>query len=327
MAGNPFRPYPKGKGPIKLFVFGDPGTLKTRRAMTLPGPRFMVDMEKGADEYGDLAGDGDQYMACASLAALMEALDYLDTLKPSAVGTLIVDPITVLWDAMQSGQAEKIAKKRKCSLDDALLDKGAWGRIKRVHGDVMTRLVNAPYHVVMIARGKVLKDDNGNVTGYGYDGNKQLDFLAKTVVITRGDHDFVVKDRSGTWKERTQHGTRLDFRDLLTNSGKGGARLETATEAAQRDAAEPPKPGHDPSWEADRAKFCAELGRMEMDYDVVAAVCLAMDPPRPRPSGMTLDQRRGLLSWLRGDDGRARYRAAKDTADAQALDSDPPSAA
>lgn len=40
MASNPFRPYPKGHGFVKLLLYGDPGTLKTRRALLMPGPRY-----------------------------------------------------------------------------------------------------------------------------------------------------------------------------------------------------------------------------------------------------------------------------------------------
>jgi hypothetical protein len=111
---SPFVPFPRTRGPVKLLLYGDPGTLKTRRALGFPGPRFMVDLEKGADEYGDLVSDGDQYLACQSAEALSSALDYLDGLPAGAVGTLIVDPITVVWErAPRPGTRSGCPRRRR----------------------------------------------------------------------------------------------------------------------------------------------------------------------------------------------------------------------
>lgn len=318
MPKNPFRPYPKGKGPIKLFVYGEPKTEKTRRALRLPGPRFMIDMEKGADEYGDLAADGDQYMACASHSALVEALDYLDTLDPKAIGTVIIDPITTLWKALQAGMAEKLAEKEKkkgskarwATPEEVIFDQGVWGRLNRSHDDIMTRLINAPYHVVFICRGKELKNDQGTVIGYGYDGHKSVEFLAKTIVQTHHDRDVVMGDRSGTWKKGDTK--RLDFADLVANSGKGGARLETASEAARRDAADRPPEPH-ASWKAEETWFNGELEKLGMSLAYVEELCTSKG--WPAPSHVEIDRRRKLLTWLASDEGRAAYKAIADAHD------------
>ena len=49
-----FQPFPKQRGPLKILVYGEPGTLKTRRALQMPDPIFMIDLECGAADYGDL---------------------------------------------------------------------------------------------------------------------------------------------------------------------------------------------------------------------------------------------------------------------------------
>lgn len=325
MARNPFSPYPTTKGPAKLLLYGDPGTQKTRRALTMPGPRYMVDLEKGADEYGDLAEPGDQYMACQSHAALVEALDYLDTLPAGRVGTLIVDPITVVWQALQAAHIERVSKQKKTPPEQVLIDQGAWARLNRVHNDVMTRLLNAPYHVVMIARGKELRDNNGTPTGYAYEGHKSVEFLAKTVVITRRDGDRVVKDRTGTWTEG-QRG-RLDLRDLLARSGSGGARLETPSEAAERDADTPPPSPQRPTsggdeaapasgggqrWTADQARaFFGSLARLvppipREEYESRLAVWCEQTRGK-RPSVMTAGERSALIVDLTTGEARVAY--------------------
>lgn len=53
---------------------------------------------------------------------------------------------------------------------------------------------------------------------------------------------------------------------------------------------------HDPSWEGDRAAFCAELTRLGTTYEEVASEMERLG--RPRPSAMTGEQRAKTLQWL-----------------------------
>jgi hypothetical protein len=305
MARNPFQPFPKaGKSPVKLFMYGDPGTEKTRRALRMPGPRSMIDMERGAPRYGDLTADGDQYMACTSTTEFREALDWCDSRKPGEVGSVLVDPATVIWASLQAGHAERQSKRKSIRPEEVMFDQGVWSRLNREHTDLMTRLLNAPYHVVAIARGKELRDDNGNPKGYGFEGHKSLPFLFETVIQTRSGGDLVEKDRTGTWAAGVR-ATRLDITLLLGASGKASVRLPTASEAAERDATDEPK--HHPTWERGRAPFCAELGRLGMQYEVVAELSEALGEPRPSAADPT--KRAACLTWLRSAAGREAYAA------------------
>jgi hypothetical protein len=332
MSRNPFAPYPTSRGAIKLLLYGEPGTLKTRRALTLPGPRYMVDLEKGADEYGDLAQPGDQYLACQSHSALADALDYLESLKPGAVGTLIVDPITVIWQSLQAGHAERASVRKKCAPEEVMFDQGVWSRLNRVHNDLVTRLLNAPFHVVMVCRGKELRDAKGEqIVGYSYEGHKSLEFLAKTVIQARRTGDLVVKDRTGTWSEG-HRSPRLDLRELLARAGAGGTRLETASEAARRDAGSPAPPSSsatgrvaeappaegsgtgDREWEADRVAFLGavngQLGPTASGWQAWCEEHTWTDPKGGathgpgHPSRVGRAAREGLVRWLRGPGNR-----------------------
>lgn len=65
----------------------------------------------------------------------------------------------------------------------------------------------------------------------------------------------------------------------------------------QEKAPEKPAPAeHHPSWEGDRAGFCAELSRLGTTYDKVCADLEHLK--RPRPSAMTGEQRAKTLQWL-----------------------------
>lgn len=73
---------------------------------------------------------------------------------------------------------------------------------------------------------------------------------------------------------------------------------ETDSERAARQAA------HHPSWSADRAGFCAELKRLGLEYDQLAAWCELENKPRPSVAdGVT---RATMLRWLRDRGGAER---------------------
>lgn len=66
----------------------------------------------------------------------------------------------------------------------------------------------------------------------------------------------------------------------------------------QRRAPAPP-PAAEARWsDAERARFCARLGDMSLDYDAVAEFCEAKG--RPRPSVMGEARRKQLLTYLEG---------------------------
>lgn len=67
------------------------------------------------------------------------------------------------------------------------------------------------------------------------------------------------------------------------------------------------EPAHDPSWEADKAAFCARLSEMGLNYATAVAVCV--DAKRPRPSAMTTENRKKLIAWLGTDTGKAALHA------------------
>lgn len=235
---NPFQKFPEQRGPLKLLVYGDPGVGKTRRALQMPGPLYVIDLENGAADYGELVDPGrDFYLPTKSHSDVHEALTYLATLKPGDVGTLVIDPITVVWQSIQQGHIERQVRKKggKVDPEEVLFDVSTWGKLKRTYGDILTSLLAAPYHVVMVARGKERTDERGNTTGYGYEGEKSTDFLANVVIEARRDHDVIVKDRTGTYPAGTRQ-KRIPYTSFLGNTTAKPHAMQSDTEAAERDA-------------------------------------------------------------------------------------------
>ena len=283
-----FRPFEEIRVPLKLLVYGDPGTEKTRRALQMPRPVYMIDMENGASCYADLVEKGQGfYLATKSYAELSAALDELLARPDGSVGTLVIDPITVAWESIKAGHIERMMQKKRVSAEDVRFDVGAWGRLKRVYGDLMTRILNAPFHVVMIARGKEKIDERGNKLGYGYEGEKSTTFLANVVLQCHAKYDVVLKDRTGTFKESDRR-PRVAFTDFLPQTGKDSVRMETDSEAAEKDA-----------YEQDWRKFGAALRTLGLDIHTVSAWCLSKGWKRPVAANP--GERQRLLRILRSD--------------------------
>ncbi len=283
-----FRPFEEIRVPLKLLVYGDPGTEKTRRALQMPRPIYMIDMENGASCYADLVERGQGfYLATKSYAELSAALDELLEKPPGAVGTLIIDPITVAWESIKAGHIERMTQKKRVAAEEVRFDVGAWGQLKRVYGDLMTRILNSPFHVVMIARGKEKIDERGNKLGYGYEGEKSTMFLANVVLECHGQYDVVLKDRTGTFKESARR-PRVAFTEFLPQTGTGLNRIETDSEAAEKDA-----------YEDDWRKFGASLRELGLDVHTVSAWCLSKGWKRPVAANP--GERQRLLRILRSD--------------------------
>lgn len=61
-------------------------------------------------------------------------------------------------------------------------------------------------------------------------------------------------------------------------------------------------PHHD-SWETERGKFCAQIGKLGKTYDEVADWCEKLN--RPRPSQMNPSQRSKLLAYLKNQNSES----------------------
>lgn len=102
------------------------------------------------------------------------------------------------------------------------------------------------------------------------------------------------------------------------NAGSG--RQESPTHYRQpdrppeprREAAPPPArttpPATEKKWtDADRKRFCGDLDTMGLSYELVADFCESLR--RPRPSGMSPEQRSALLQHLMTPAGMGAFRA------------------
>jgi hypothetical protein len=203
---NPFTPFREARRPAKVLLYGEPGTEKTRRALLqTPEPRAYIDMEASAAMYHKLAGEKDAILVTRRLRgrdSVMEALAFIEE-NPELFATVVIDPITTIWEQLQAAFRERLAsfKRRKfpdAQAEDVIIEPGHWNALNTSHGDIMARLLSLRQHVVLIGRGKDIRDkDTEQVVAHEFDGWKRVPSLVSTVIETHLEFDVVKKDRSG----------------------------------------------------------------------------------------------------------------------------------
>jgi hypothetical protein len=115
------------------------------------------------------------------------------------------------------------------------------------------------------------------------------------VIECHGQYDVVLKDRTGTFKESTRR-PRVAFTDFLPQTGTGTNRMETNSEAAEKDA-----------YEQDWRKFCTNLKALGMDVHTVTAWCISKDWKRPVAANP--GERERLMRILRSDSAQMEMMA------------------
>jgi hypothetical protein len=103
--------------------------------------------------------------------------------------TIVIDPITVIWSALQDGRLEfktKNLDKAVSGEEKTFFSYQDWGQIKRFYSMLMTKLVNLPMHVVMIGRQKDEYEIKGNETRSGQNGIRKIDSLPAGYLFSSG---------------------------------------------------------------------------------------------------------------------------------------------
>lgn len=183
---NPFAPASKVSKRLKVLIYGASGVGKTLAALTFPRPA-VIDTEGGTDLYAGRDGiPAFSVMKAKSLTDVEAALKFIQTDNGRSFDTLIIDPITVLYD-VQKDAAGKAAKQAD------VMTPREWNLVNKRMVALYNTLTNLPVHVVVIARESDLLEGEGlNLKRVGF----KPDMDKKGVYI----FDFIVRmkaDRSG----------------------------------------------------------------------------------------------------------------------------------
>ena len=188
---------------LKLFLWGGTGAGKTTLALQFPKP-VVIDLEGGTDLYGESFNFDVRRTTDPDDA--MSAVDWLRA-HPHPFKTVVIDPVSVYWDALQRKWSEIFLRRNKHSKGFKFefydFQPRDWMTIKAEFKEFSGKLVALDTHVIVTARQKIQYADGGFMRPVGetFDGEKSLPYLFDTIVHLFRDKDgrFMarcVKDRT-----------------------------------------------------------------------------------------------------------------------------------
>lgn len=169
------------KSRLKLFLYGNYGVGKTCFALKFPKP-IVIDTQRGTVQYDkDFKFDS---VYTSDPDEVYDVVKWLNEQKHQ-YQTLIIDPITVYWEALQD-KWQKIFLKRKVGtpgfkVEFYDMNPGDWLPLKNDYRRLMRILGNIDMNVVLTAQEKnkyegfMTKDQK--IIGKTFDGEKGLPYL------------------------------------------------------------------------------------------------------------------------------------------------------
>ena len=242
--GNLFKPAKTKAKHLKIACYGESGVGKTYFALGFPKPA-VIDLEGGTDFYAD------RFMFSVldtkGFSAVKEAVDFLATGK-HAFQTLVIDPVTVVWSALQDGRMEfkvRDVDKAIAGEESGSLTAFDWALLKRFYSSLMTKLLNLPLHVVLTGRQKDEYDVRASgemiKVGVKLDAEKSTPYLTdirfKLVVEGKKRLGIIEKDRTGLYDvgQVIENPSFQSFAPAINGKGKKVATHQSEEEALERD--------------------------------------------------------------------------------------------
>jgi hypothetical protein len=190
---------------VKLLIQGDSGTGKTIAALDFPDP-CVIDLEGGTNAYG--GGEKTFHVKHTTTADAFIALVVWLSRNEHKFKTLVIDPFSVFYEALQTKWLQILMKRNKGSKSHRIeyyeLAPKDWAFIKNELKYVYRLLASLDMHIVLICREKVKYKQGGfmQVDGVTFDGERSLPYIVDSHVRTFKDKDGeflceVFKDRSG----------------------------------------------------------------------------------------------------------------------------------
>lgn len=189
---------------LKLLVYGPAGVGKTTAAIQFPNA-YIVDTERGTDHYAKTINkSGSVVLQSNNPDEIRDELQQLLT-KKHPYKTLIIDPITQVYNSCQEKWTRIFEKYAKTTKEAEIQDFGPryWGRVKQDMKAIDRLLLSLDMNVLITSHQKDIYGPGMQKVGVGPDTKKGDEYLFDLV--------FELKNLGGkrmaiTTKERAEMG-------------------------------------------------------------------------------------------------------------------------
>lgn len=303
-----FKKATKTQAKLRAALFGPSGSGKTftalRIATGMGKPIALIDTERGsASKYADRFEFDVLELADKTIGGYVDAIT---AAANAGYPVLIIDSLSHGWQELLT-EVDQLAKAKYRGNTWS-----AWSDGTPKQRKLVDAILNYPGHVLATMRSKTEwseeKDDKGKTrpvrVGLAPEQGKGIEYEFDMLMEIGTDHfATIIKDRTGKYQDKIIEKPGEPFgRGLIAWLNEGAPMAPQAKPGSEHGE----KPAHDPTWEEDRAKFCAELGNLGLKYEDVAAWCESMRTPRP--SSLPRERRERLLSSIApGGSGREKF--------------------
>lgn len=163
---------------LKMFVYGPAGVGKTVAALQFPSSA-IIDTEKGTDFYADLINQGgSSVLQSHDPEEIYQHLNELLVTKHQ-YKTLIIDPVTQVYNAVQEKWNRIFEKHAKNQKDAEVQDFGMryWGKVKGEFKSIQRLLIRLDMNVIITAHQKDVYGSGFTKTGVTFDSMKGDDYF------------------------------------------------------------------------------------------------------------------------------------------------------
>ena len=192
---------------LKMFVYGIAGIGKTLAALQFPNA-YIVDTERGTDFYADTINkQGSVVLQTLNPDDIKVEIRELLTAKHD-YKTLIIDPITQVYNATQEKWTRTFAKHATSGKNKEIQDFGMryWGKVKGDFKGLQRLLLSLDMNVIVTAHQKDVYGTGFNKVGVTFDSMKGDDYFFDLIfrIEKKGDKRVAVtvKERADLGKNR-----------------------------------------------------------------------------------------------------------------------------
>jgi GTPase SAR1 family protein len=189
---------------LKMFVFGPAGVGKTTACLQFP-KSYIIDTEKGTDFYADTINkSGSVVLQTLNPDDIQEELHSLLT-EPHGYKTLVIDPITQVYNATQEKWTRVFEKNAKSEKEAEIQDFGMryWGKVKGNFKALQRLMLSLDMNVIITSHQKDIYGVGMAKIGVGPDSMKGDEYIFDYVFqVERRGKDLIAK----TIKERAELG-------------------------------------------------------------------------------------------------------------------------